>query len=533
VEIVALKEQNMARNTEKTLETLADQAAERAIKRTQREEPEGDSFSHLAQLDADDGIDHESEGDKVANFDIFDHCENLVTKGQHQIKYEIKKNGEMLTTRYHPYSWERLQKDYKGGHYQVSAKSLTTKRFVKHETRSIAEPEEISRRHDRDEDDFDSRRNTVHQQAPQGPSFTEILTLLNNTANRERENAREVSREMANASNSSTLAMIEMMKTTSAQTQSMMMEIAKMTQAVSEKMAEQQQRIVERMDAKFEKLVEKFADKKDNGMSLTELLTLQNSAQEKGFAMFNKMATLAEAKTEERLALIEDARDERDSRADRGKKSLTDSLIESVLPTVATALAGVAAQNQAPQQVPAARGSVPRPQGTPRTFEAAQPRQRVAARAPQGYESQVRQASQGAGGTDGRPSGTVNGQSRVVKSDLGLPTVKFGADSSDIPLVPENAVSVTKNSIEQILTPIFGACLIERKEANLAAADIESALLQNGIDRPTFLQTVSKDDMMGIVKGYELPLEATPWFEEIYAHIQNAAGDVTREHAAG
>lgn len=527
----------MAAKERETLEDLASNAADKAIKRMRTKDHDDDSFSHVAQLDADDGINHEEEGDLVTNFDIFDHCEGLVKSGKHQIKYEIKKNGEMLTTRYHPYSWEQLQKDHKGGHYQVSAKSVTTKKFVKHETRSVAEPEQ--NRRDEREDDLQHPR-TIQQQAPQGPSFTELFTLLNATRESERSAAREASRDASNANNAATLALVEMMKTTSSQSQTMMMEIAKMTAAMTEKLSEQQQKLVERMDAKFEKLVEKIASKpEEKTLSAMDIMALQTEAQNKGFAMFEKMAKLAELKTEERLQLIEDARDERDDRRNSNKKSLTDSLIESVLPTVATALAGQAANRQAPQVAralppvgtpPTNRGSLPRQHQVPtRTAQTTQPRSRT----PENQVQGAAKESSARGEATGRGSRVVNGETgrgSTVTNAMGLPSANF---SEDVPLTPTNTVTVTKAKIEEILTPIFGVCLLERKDAPIAATEIEAALKENGIDRPTFLQTVAKEDMMNIAKGYGLPDQAYPWFEEVYANLQGTAGvDVGGEHPA-
>jgi hypothetical protein len=511
----------MSTKAERNLETLAEKAADQAIRRMKVTEPEEESFSHLAQLDTDDGIDHESEGEKVMNFDIFDYCDDLVQSGKHQIKYEIKKNGEMLTHRHHPYSWEALQKEHKGGHYTVSAKSMTTKRFVKHETRSLADPASSQKL-----DDLETARPVIQQQAPQGPSFTELFTLLNTTRESERENAREQSRDSANANNASTLALVEMMKTTSAQSQTMMMEIAKMTAAMTEKLSDQQQKLVERMDAKFEKLVEKFSQApQEKGMTALEIMALQSAAQEKGFAMFEKMARLAEAKTEERLAMIEDARDERDDRKDRGKKSLTDSLIESVLPTVASALAGQMGQQAKPQQQirPQARGSLPRSQNSQRTPQALESRPRTPASANETATPKIVKGSEEKSVNGRRNSGTGSSVS-PLKSNLGLPTANFGEVKTE---------TVTKQGIEQILTPVFVTCLGEQKDPTLVAVELQAALTANGIDKPTFLRTISKEDMMTIVKGYHLPAEANPWFEEVYANLQGTTGvDARIEHPA-
>jgi hypothetical protein len=522
----------MALSSENRLEKLASQAADKAVKALHATSG-GLEFTEPFAFTSDstdaDGI---GDGEAAAAFDIFDHCEDITKKG-HQIQYVVKRNGEMLGIKYHPYSWEQLQKEFRGGQYQVVAKSLTTKRYLKSETRTLSDP---IRGMSGLEEETETVK-TIQSPQPQGPNFMELFTLFQSMNEKQRVEAREAAREQAQSSQAHMMAFVEMMKSSQTGSQQMFFEIAKMTQQVSEKLAESQRQMFEKMESRFERVIDKIQtqgavkpEKPEFG--LFELMKLQQDSQEKGFQLFNKLSQIAEAKAAEKVELIEELKGERPE-APAKEKSMTDSLIESMLPTITAALAapqGVPAQTQvatAPQ-----RRSLPRPTA---------PQARAAQARPNPSGNPVQAPTQ-ARATQANPASRVvggsGGETRVVRNAVGLPKITFPTPSNTAAPVQAAQVTaqptvkaITKKDYEEILVPVFGECLLNQVEPSEGATKIVAAIESNGNNVSQFLHTVSLGDMMDIVRTYELPIEANPWFESVYAHISSSARNAVGKHA--
>lgn len=516
----------MGLNSENRLEKLASKAADKAVKALQSSGEAlefADSFSFAGEA-VEAGIE---DGEAAAAFDIFDHCEEITKKG-HQIQYVVKRNGEMLGIKYHPYSWEQLQKEFRGGQYQVVAKSLTTKRYLKSETRTLSDP---IRGLSGIEDETETVK-VAPAPTPQGPNFMELFTLFQTMNEKQRVEAREAAREQANSAQANMMAFVEMMKSTQTGSQQMFFEIAKMTQQVSEKLAESQKQMFEKMENRFERVIDKIQTQTQTASNkpefgLFELMKLQQDSQEKGFQLFNKLSQIAEAKAAEKIELIEELKSERgDEPAE--KKSMTDSLIETMLPTITAALAapqGVPAQAQA---VPQQRRVLP-PGATAHQARAAQARP-TAARNPTQTGGQA-QAARGA--QAGAGSGNAGGQAGVTRNSVGLPKIVFptATAKAEAPTQPVGQ-GYTKDQYQELLVPIFGECLLNSVSPEEGAAKISTAIAQTGNKVSQFLHTVSFADIMGIVRSYELPEEANPWFETVYAHLSSQPGNaVGGKHA--
>jgi len=521
----------MAEITDSRLEKLASKAADRALKSmggngVSYEAPSTNSFSY------DDN--EVEDGEAIAAFDIFDWCDETTKKG-HQIQYVIKRNGEMLTTKYHPYSWEQVQKEFRGGQYQVVAKSLTTKRYLKSETRTLSDPIRGTENVDME---MNPKTVTLQAPTPQGPNFMEMFTLMQSMSEKQRAESREVAKENAQISQQNMLAFVEMMKSSQTGSQQMFYEIAKMTQQVSEKLAESQRAMFEKMESRFEKILDKVSDPgrakpEKSEFGLLDLLKMQQESQEKGFQLFNQLSQIAEQKASERLELIEELKGD-GSQAPVREKSMTDTLIETMLPTIAGAIASQG-------QVPAAVGSLPQPP-VRRSLPAAQGR--AVTHAPRPAESRstasvaqtqtVSKAkatpTQTASAVSRVGGGTVSGENAVKRNALGLPVAHVEAKPAAV--VVETSVAAPtanlKDKYTELLVPVFAEHLLEQAQPDRAATAAIATLNQNGHTVEEFVQTVSKADLMGVVLTFGLPDEANPWFEEVYAHISSTAGVVAR-----
>lgn len=485
------------------------------------EEPKSDEIVFEDENDALDYDDHALATDEfheelpddaelAGAFDIFDHCGDLAEKGN-AVKYTIKKNGEFLCTKLHPYSWAQLQKEFKGGQYTVIAKSMTTNRYLKQQVQSMSDPV-------REEADEPRYQRPPEPQQPQQPNIIEILTVLHKMS--------EPKHTDSSSSNQMMLLMMEMNKSQTEQARiasenqsKMMLEIAKMNQTASEKMAEAQTKMFEKMESRFEKIVDviQTKGKKEDGLSSVELIKMLDGARNSGMELFNQMSELAEAKAEERLALIQD------SDSGKGEKpSMTERLVESVLPMIATAV--TKAQTPAPQ-APAPRRAVQKISGAERRNIPAPTKQSNPA--PQRAQASTAQTGSG-------DAGRINRETAQVKHSQGLTSVVFAEEPTSENVVeaapqPVSNVSDTgtmvfnKAQTIEMLTPIIAEQLIGGASPEQGAAKIIDFFKLNNISLKKTLENVSKNDILELVAANNLPEEANGWFEGFYADLETRA----------
>jgi hypothetical protein len=485
-------------HTDSRLEKMASRAAERAYKKAKVESDIDipDQFSaedvdNLVSSTPDDAADDISIG-----FDLFDYCDKLQKNQGHQISYVVKRNGEMLTVKYHPYTWERIQKEYGAGQYQIIAKSLTTKRYLKQETRVIADTEENWRNNNKEQQ-------VIHIPAPPPPpgiDFKEMFLMMNQMQERQRQEAREQSKEAAKMQENQMMAMVEMMKTSSNQSSQMFLEVAKMTQTVSEKLASSQAQMFEKMETRFERVIDKLGNNKVETPSINpfEILKMTKDAEESGFNRMAQLLTFARAEAEERYS----DRDERQPKAE--KKSLTDTLIESMLPTITTALTGQAFG----QGTPVAK--------LPQQVRRVLPQTRPAIPAKAATGNQTTGNNQAPRETN--PQTQSNAKSRVING-IGLPSVSF----DEVPLSKQEVLP-TITEIEEWLAPIVGECLFNRVPVEQASPTVIDVLKNRGLSKENFCKIMSESSMIALVTKYGLPEEATDWFKGVYANISSTTG---------
>lgn len=529
----------MSDNLDARLDRLASNAADRALKSMSSSGVSYESPSFGSYSTENEEIE---SGEAIAAFDIFDWCDETTKKG-HQIQYVVKRNGEMLAIKYHPYSWEQIQKEYKGGQYQIVAKSLTTKKYLKSETRTLSDPLKTS-------DDSEEIAQKIMMQAPpqqQGPNFMELFTLFQSMNEKQRAEARESAKETAQMGQQNMLAFVEMMKSSQTGSQQMFFEIAKMTQQVSEKLAESQRAMFEKMETRFEKILDKVSEKTSPKtdkpeFGLLELMKMQQESQEKGFQLFNQLSQIAETKAAERVEMMEELRGEQTPAAPAKEKSMTDTLIETMLPTIAGALAGSQAVPPTQQAVQPVRRALPPQQigqvrQVPRQVQPTQPGATAQRTQVQANRADQTQANAQKSAASRSVSGQTSGQPTVKRNALGLPTAEIPVKTAETPVVTVQAAAETpkttdlKAKFTEILVPVLGESLLGGVSPEEGATATIAALEKSGHTRVEFVENVSLPDLMAVVSGFNLPEEANPWFEGLYAHLQNTAGVDAREHA--
>lgn len=521
----------------RTAKQAAKEAAQEAIMELQFGEDSGEGLD-LEHLDGNAGVSADAN-EAAIGFDIFEDIGKPRTEKGEVIRYIVKKYGQHVATKYHPYTWEELRKEFGGGQYQVIARSDSTNRYLKAQTLMLGQ--NVSARAEDDE----NRPNREPAPAPQvnwqqpQMSFIELMNLMQNQGDRAREQATQQAQQQAQTQVAMITAMTEMMKGQQAQGQTLFMEMTKMTSQVAKDMSATQEKIMEKMNQRMDKIAEIATKKPEHdGPNWVDVMKMSNDSQNKGFELFEKIMRLAEIKAEEKVELIESARESNND--NDKKKSLTDSLIEGLLPVIASSVARSQQQPQLPQQT---QSQLPRQQGVPNQ---ALPRRSIQGQRPS-PNGQVRrgpptpargtQASgQGTQRTDGRGnrrpvtfSGPTVGPSVVVRPANGAARnsgvvdgpVKVDETITDKLTVESTPTQDVKAKVQEILPVFLGGLMLDADEIPVAAGKTLEFLAENDVSRDSFLASVKVEDLLAVAVQYELPKEAHEWLNGLYAYIQN------------
>jgi len=515
---------------------------------------------------------------KRLHSDVFDYCAQKVANGD-QIRYEIQKNGMMEGYRFHPYSWEQLQKDYGQGNYSVKARSTLTNTYVKAETKAV---NDYKPEHNPEEEAFKPQAAPSRQE----PSFIELFSLMQNATQNSRNEAREVAKEQASQSNALIQALLskpesgigtkelmllmstmmqnnkkddsphlELMMKMMDNSQKTAYQMSENTNRMIEKMNENSNRMFEKMNDRFQAMTEKMnSGSKKPEFGIADIISMTENAQKKGFDLFSKMQTLAESKADEKFEMMELIKGA--GGQSKEKKSMTETLIETLLPSITTAVAqnkmggGAVAPVAAPALLPNPRGGLqPERQISQRASQTVIDRGRnhenSAGKAPQAPP----QKSKSGGRTSRKGSGNSGIQIGSAQTQLGAPTFNFGKSKSvSKPVQPklepkskpkepetsteEKAIAALtleqkeglKVYIEKILTNVIGNSLMKRHTPEMGAEEIIKALVPAKVPLKLFLHIIKKTYIIEVIKKFNLPPMVKPWFEEVYDNISNRAG---------
>lgn len=488
---------------------------------------EATDLSEEAEGDLESVEDSKTELEEAIGFDIFEYGTEQQKLGD-QVKYIIKRNGEMLASRFHPFSWEKLQEEYGAGQYQIVARSIVKQRYLKSETRSVANPG--NGQGVQSEFAFGKPKRFYQDdrldRTEEKPGFTEMWGLMNESSQNAKQEARELARSEKESSNTMLTSLITMIQNSQTNSQSLFLSMMKSNQEGLDRISENTNQMFRDMNDKFEKIVDKIGSRSQNKeeFGIFELMKLQNDSRDSGFEMFNKMQELAEAKAEEKAEILAG----RESGEDKKEKSLTETVVEALLPAISTSLGNKNAQIQAqpdayqdPNAHPMQRRALPRTsaptnalQNRPGTHEA----QNVKTSAAKNAE--VKENSGEIGGSD-RP-----GSIKINK--LGLPGGKIQEKTTAQDLSNKENAKVweedsERQAIEEILTPVIVDSMVNMRTPGEGANLLMQALAQHQITPKKFFAKIPKEYILEIVRKYDLPVEAISWLEEVYANLQIAA----------
>lgn len=291
------------------------------------------------ELDEDE-INEMAEEDE---FDIFTDVGQKLTAAGDRITYTIRKDGEFIAGSIkHPFSWDKIQSKYGGGTYTISARSTNKGKYIKTQTRNVAEVEsEEEDSHEREEKRGSSTTDLLMLlQAQKREEREELMRLEEKRENerREREEKAEQERrdreaQMKAASDSTMLMMMKMMESQSNQTTAL---LTAMLQGNQKKEPEfSAEKLINMMESRMEKVIALVQGKdKTKDIDALKLIELQSQAEDRGYKRAMDLQSQAERKAEELAELRENA-----SGSGQETVSTTKMLIDAVVPAVQTIMA--------------------------------------------------------------------------------------------------------------------------------------------------------------------------------------------------
>ena len=493
---------------------------------------EAADLTEEAEGDIENVEEETDELEAAIGFDIFEFGEAQQKRGD-QVKYIIKRNGEMLTSRYHPFSWEKLQEEYGGGQYQIVARSMVKQKYLKSETRSVANPgngQGVST-------DFAFGKSKRYYEddrvdrTEKEPSIKEMWGIMNEATQSAKEEAREIARTEKETSSTMVTALMTMMQNSQTQAQTLFLEMMKSNQEGLNRISENTNQMFRDMNDKFEKIVDKISTRPGNKeeFGIFELMKLQNDSRDQGFDMFNKMQELAEAKAEEKAEFLT-GKDDGDTKKE---KSLTESVVEALLPAISASLGNKTPENQT-QMIPYQdKNTHPMQRRSVYPVSTNENSIQNRSRTSETQNVKTTTAESEKNKTDSRKIGGNNRPGSIQINKLGLPGEKKLAQT----LSTEEITKVwekddERDAIENILTPVIADCLMNAHDPKEGARLLKVALTERQILPKIFFAKIPKEYIIEIVRKYELPIEAQSWFEEVYANLQGAAGMDNRGKSA-
>lgn len=504
---------------DENIKEVAKEVARQAILEYNQQDDEGPDADTISFIDSISDID-ESKPVDPTGFDIFTDIGDPRTEKGDIIRYVIRKWGQHISTKYHPYSWEELHKEFGPGNYQVLARSDSTKKFVKSESRVMGEARQMPQK--------EETTTTIESKSgPAGLNFLEYWQLIQDQQRQAKEEARETARENSNTQNQMLMMVAELMKANSSSGSSSSIQMMQMITQMIQSQQENTNRIFEKLAENQTKMFEKINDRIEK---VQEKKSSEFEMFNKGIEMFSKMNDLAEKRVQIQLDKIEDAKEEArgDGDTEPKKKSLTDSLIEGILPVISQAMVQPKHSQYMPQMIqPKPRRQLLRT-ATNQANGQFQSRPGVKASGNTNTNETTTKKSQAKGEGNEPTSGRGFGSNFVNRN--GFPAAVVEAETAKVDIIDfsyedekelKDVKTLTvKERCSEILPEFLGHLMLESTPTDQAGAKLEEYLKAHNISLEEFLTGVTVNDLLGPAKEFGLPEEALKWLNELYAYIQ-------------
>lgn len=539
----ARKPAKKTESTDKRLEQIAAKAAASTIAKMNREqearasestEEDEEISSSLSNIFGTPGLD-ETETDtelvgseshsaeeienEMGDFDIFEFGAGEAARRGDMPKFRIYRSGEFLCVKYGQYSYERLQKEYKGGHYKIYAYSNVSNKYLKAQSKMIADPFVESAPH--------QEQQTLNQNNNVADMINAMKDIFSTKTQGEAEEIR--------AKSDSTATQMTMMMT-------MMQQQFQMQMQMVQQQSKESQRMIELMLT-----LNANKPKEDKGMNTMELIALLEKSKSKGAAEFKELFSMAKE-------LAEDMRGESQGEGGEEKAGLLDSVIKGIAPLLASMNQPQAQQPQPQQQQlprinPQIAASVPtrptmiQPQaGIPQTMsEVPQgPKPIVAQPVPAGplgvsvaevdeddedeYEDEFEagEAEEISELKEGESYVELPRESEKVEKEV-ITVIKRQAG----PMAPvkekekevDEMTNIQSKVMELLAGDLVQGVIMRRDPVKVAAKSYEK-LAKNGVTSKMILDNFSQEIILKTAKEKGLPEQYEPMLKDFYANIE-------------
>jgi hypothetical protein len=467
----------------------------------EEEDEDNDSGFTLNQYGQQSGSDDLS--DNPRSTDIFSYGTELLNKGT-PIRFQIKKNGQFLTTVREPYSEDRLQKDHGEGHYAVILRNDAKGTFIKQQSFSVAAPtvkhEEIVKA--KTDEKLDRMFETFGQmqertQDTQAQLFDRIMEEQRRREDEEKERRREERDSMrqqeqqnqnllatvlqASLSNKKddgggNMALLQMMQAQQQQTANLIMESNKNFMTMIQEMRRDTSTMIDKMSEsqkdqarEFRNQIEKMAGSKKEGFDAVEMFKMLNDTRESGMQFGLQINALAKE--------LSDA-----GESEKEPKGLTETIIENLGKLAPLMLAAGQNQGQAPAQ------QYFEPQQQQLVNAPAAPSYKKASAAPVRHAQPQTVVAQPVA-QQNAPQAQTDAQ-RVAKKVVAKASVARSSETATI-----DANTSVKKTVVDICASLIGHALMNNvSSGDLGDATIK-ALAEKNISTSKALELLSLDDI--------------------------------------
>lgn len=457
--------------------------------------------------------------------DIFEWCEEKYVKSGIPVTYIVKKNGSLVGEFEHPCSWSMIQKAHGAGLYMVKAREGHRKTYIKQQHQHILDlPKTQEEKENMQKSEPQIIERIVEKQAAPQFDMFEMMNMFRQTQQEASEAVRLAQKEAQTAQQNMMTAMLNIASKQPAPVQQsggdekmmqLMLSMQQNTTQMFEKMMTMTQASINEVARNSEKMFEKLASKLENnqakpsGLEYTpdQIMKMMQESQARGFEMWSHTERLAEHKAAQQLRVLESTKET--AIEDVRPKSLTEKLVDSMLPAIAAAMTNPALmQAQMPQmpQLPQAQAQAPRQLPPP------QPKKRVKPAIPTA-QTQPKQES-----IPTKKHEVIESQT-TKKDKFGFPMAQTQSQQNE---EQENMFKFQRylKIAADVLTPQYNDYVSGQKPIPEIADILLESLKAQGIASDEFLKVCPLEKITGTLKTLGADVGIINFVGEVYANLE-------------
>ncbi len=494
-------------------------------------------FDELDELEDEDELELETVDQIIRrlkteqDIDIFQDVGEKLASNDMIVTYQIKKNGKFFTTKTHPYSWEELQREFckqEGARFSITAKNPDSGAYIKTQTQNV------------DKLPDNGQPNVEASSQERGMSTQELLALIQKQDEKAKREASEKSRseretmitlmqamkperqdnsdmirmisEQSNNSSNTIVALMTAMMQNKPQDNSG--DMLKFMVELQNKQQERTERMIEKMSENTNKVLEQVmmvaSHKEEPEFKTFDVMQMVDKARTEGFEQFNTMNQLAEMKAKERADMV----------GKRDPEGITETILKSLAPALASGIMAGRGQQQAP--LPQQRGSLPQTTNNRQV----RPQQRTATG--QGQRRPAQQTSQGGAtrstngsGGQSRPSSFPSVTKKVVPAEVhGIKTGNKAQNTSSLEQKAQSGKMVVdeghKELVLQVAVPIVMESYQATETVEQTVEKTVQAFLANGVQMERAMIDFTASDIEGLITHFGLDESMSVLLREFY-----------------